>query len=175
MVGPQNDHPTIWCSNIYFDILGITGWDSAVGCWSGLRAYQTVNKEVPSTHQTTILYWRLSDFYWICSLQFALAWQITGRCSWSFSLIVQKTGESTSFGRNWRCPISFNPIVLCVPIQIEKSIKWKGNLLSLSYFFPTMVQEPHWVETRIIDCNQCLEYTKKVHWSSLVVFVNKTC
>ena len=109
----------------------------------------------------------------LLNLQFALAWQITGRCSWSFSLIVQKTGESTSFGRNSRCPISFNPIVLCVPIQIEKSIKWKGNLLSLSYFFPMMVQEPHWVETRIIDCNQCLEYTKKVHWSSLVVCICK--
>ena len=99
---------------------------------------------------------RIATEFAVCNLHW-LGKSSVDVCSWSFSLIVEKTGESTSFGRNSRCPISFNPIVLCVPIQIEKSIKWKGNLLSLSYFLPTVVQEPHWVETQIIYHNQWLE------------------
>ena len=37
---------TVWWSNVYFDRLGIIQWDSVVGALLGLRAYQTVNKEL---------------------------------------------------------------------------------------------------------------------------------
>ena len=41
-MGRWYDCPTFrWC-NVYFDRLGIIRWDSAVGCWLGLRAFQTV-------------------------------------------------------------------------------------------------------------------------------------
>ena len=32
--------------NVYLDILGMIPWNSAVGCWLGLRACQRVNKEI---------------------------------------------------------------------------------------------------------------------------------
>ena len=41
-MGRWNNLPAVWWSNVYFDRLGIIWWDSAVGCWLGVRAFQTV-------------------------------------------------------------------------------------------------------------------------------------